>query len=234
MFPAMKILTLFVLPGLLLGGAGCMHWQTDQFPAPSWNPTGYASPMITKKDAVYAHPGKQNLRIGRAGLMIFRTYPDFAEVGPAFTEIFHRELLAKRTFSEVVLIPETYTTKDEALRLAKRHQVNVILCGELPYYLDGGTVGTSGLQVDLKVMEAGSGRLLFLPCRRRHGLACSTRGTRPGHRSARALPGWRSGPGRQPQGSGRLCAPGRPQRIRHRREHAARTGARGRRALSVV
>jgi hypothetical protein len=161
MVPGMKALTLFVLTGLLLSGAGCMHWQTDHFPAPSWNPTGYASPMITKKDAVYTHPGKQNLRTGRAGLMICRTYPDFAEVGPAFTEIFHRELLAKRTFSEVVLIPETYTTKDEALRLAKRHHVHVILCGEVPYYLDGATVGTSGLQVDLKVLEAGSGRLLW-------------------------------------------------------------------------
>jgi len=36
-----------------------------------------------------------------------------------------------------------------------------MLLGEIPYYLDGGTVGTSGLQVDLKVMEAVSGRLLW-------------------------------------------------------------------------
>jgi hypothetical protein len=36
-----------------------------------------------------------------------------------------------------------------------------MLLVEVPYYLDGGTVGTSGLQVDLKVMEAGSGHLLW-------------------------------------------------------------------------
>jgi hypothetical protein len=61
----------------------------------------------------------------------------------------------------VVLIPETYSTKEEALRQAKRYKVDVMLLGEVPYYLDGGTVGNSGLQVDLKVMEAGSGRLLW-------------------------------------------------------------------------
>jgi len=120
-----------------------------------------ATPRITKQDQVFTHPGGQNLRLSRAGLLNFRTVPDFAEVGPAFTQIFYRELLAKRAFAEVVLIPETYTTKEEALRLAKRHQADVLLLGEVPYYLDGGTVGTSGLQVDLKVIEAGSGRLLW-------------------------------------------------------------------------
>jgi len=161
MVPATKALMLFILLGLLLCATGCRHWQTDQFSAPSWNPTGFASPMITKNDRVFAHPGKENLRAGRAGLMIFRTHPEFPEVGPAFTEIFHRELLAKRTFTDVVLIPVVYTTKDEALRQAKRHQANIMLLGEIPYYLDGATVGTSGLQVDLKIMEAGSGRLLW-------------------------------------------------------------------------
>jgi hypothetical protein len=161
MSPVLKTLGICSLVGLLMGVAGCGHWQYDQFPAPSWNPTGLATPRIDKRDRVFTHPGTQNLRSGRAGLMEFRTVPDFAEVGPAFTQIFYRELLAKRTFSEIVLIPETYTTKEEALRLAKRYQVNVVLLGEIPYYLDGGTVGTSGLQVDFKVMEAGSGRLLW-------------------------------------------------------------------------
>ena len=144
-----------------MGVAGCGHWQYDQFPAPSWNPTGLATPRIDKRDRVYTHPGAQNLRAGRAGLMEFRTVPDFANVGPAFTQIFYRELLAKRAFSDVVLIPEHYSTKEAALRQAKRYKVDVILLGEIPYYLDGGTVGNSGLQVDLKVMEAGSGRLLW-------------------------------------------------------------------------
>jgi hypothetical protein len=157
----LKALGICSLAGFLMGVAGCGHWQYDQFPAPSWNPTGLATPRIDQRDQTYTHPGLQNLRAGRAGLMEFRTVPDFANVGPAFTQIFYRELLAKRAFADVVLIPEPYSTREEALRQAKRYKVDVILLGEIPYYLDGGTVGNSGLQVDLKVMEAGSGRLLW-------------------------------------------------------------------------
>jgi hypothetical protein len=161
MGPVLKTLGICSMVGLLMGVAGCGHWQYDQFPAPSWNPTGLATPYINKRDRIYTHPGTQNLRAGRVGLLEFRAVPDFPEVGPAFTQIFYRELLAKRPFAEVVLIPEPYSTKEAALLLAKRYQVDVLLLGEIPYYLDGGTVGTSGLQVDLKVMEAGSGRLLW-------------------------------------------------------------------------
>jgi hypothetical protein len=157
----LKTLGICSFVGFLMGVAGCGHWQYDQFPAPSWNPTGLATPRIDKRDRVYTHPGSQNIRTGRAGLMEFRTVPDFANVGPAFTQIFYRELLAKRAFVDVVLIPVPNSTKEEALRQAKRYKVDVMLLGEIPYYLDGGTVGNSGLQVDLKVIEAGSGRLLW-------------------------------------------------------------------------
>jgi hypothetical protein len=161
MSPVCKALGICAALGLLMGVAGCGHWQHDLFPAPSWNPTGLATPRIDKRDRVFTHPGYQNLRAGRAGLLEFRTVPDFAEVGPAFTQIFYQELLAKKTFADVVLIPEPYSTKESALRLAKKYQVDVLLLGEVPYYLDGGTVGNSGLQVDLKVVEARSGRLLW-------------------------------------------------------------------------
>lgn len=160
MAPVSKALKL-LLSVFLATAMGCQHWQADQFPAPSWNPTGYASPLMTKQNQVYTHPNTHNLRMSRAGLLNFRTVPDFAEVGPAFTQIFCRELMAKKAFAEVVPIPETYTTKEEALRLAKRYKADVMLLGEVPYYLDGGTVGASGLQVDLKVMEAETGRLLW-------------------------------------------------------------------------
>jgi hypothetical protein len=141
MNPLWHALRILALIGILLGVAACGHWQYDQFPAPSWNPTGLATPRIDKRDRVYTHPGAQNLRTGRAGLMEFRTVPDFANVGPAFTQIFYRELLAKRAFVDVVLIPEPYSTREEAMRQAKRYKVDVMLLGEIPYYLDGGTVG---------------------------------------------------------------------------------------------
>ncbi len=161
MSPVIKALGILLLIGGLMGGPGCGHWQYDQFPAPSWNPKGLATPKITSQDRIFIHPGNANLRISRAGLLIFRTFPDFPEVGPAFTQLFYRELLATRAFAEVVLIPETYTTQEEARRLARHHRVDLMVLGEVPYYLDGGTVGNSGIQVDLKVIEAGNGRVLW-------------------------------------------------------------------------
>jgi hypothetical protein len=161
MGPTLKTLGILLLLGSLIGGVGCTHWQYDQFPAPSWNPPGLATPRIDNRNEIFVHPGTLNLRLSRVGLLIFRAVPDFPEVGPAFTQIFYRELLAKRPFAEVVLIPEPYTTQEEALRLAKRYQLDLMVLGEVPYFLNGGTVGNSGLQVDLKVLEAGNGRLLW-------------------------------------------------------------------------
>ena len=161
MRPLLKALVIILFIGSLMGGAGCGYWQYDQFPAPSYNPPGLATPRIDCQGQVFVHPGTLNLRVSRVGLPTFRAAPDFTEVGPAFTQIFYRELLAKRPFAEIILIPETYTTKEEALRLARRHQVDLMVLGEVPYFLDGGTVGNSGLQVDLKVIEAGNGRLLW-------------------------------------------------------------------------
>ena len=161
MSSAVKTLGILWLMGILVGGLGCGHWQYDQEPAPSWNPTGLATPRIITANNIFVHPNTANLRINRAGLLIFRTAPDFAEVGPAFTRIFHRELQAKRAFAEVVYIPEIYGTKEEAMSVAKNHNLDLLVLGEVPYYLDGGTVANSGLQVDLKVIDAKSGQLLW-------------------------------------------------------------------------
>lgn len=161
MRPAMKALGILFLISSLMGVSGCGHWQYDQFPAPSWNPTGLASPRILGKDRIYTYPGKGNLQRGRAGVLIFRTTPEFPEGGAAIAEIFYRELLARRVFVEVVFIPERFTTKEDALAVAQYHHLDLMVLGEVPYYLDGGTVGNSGLQVDLKVLDARTGRIVW-------------------------------------------------------------------------
>jgi hypothetical protein len=117
----------------LMAGWGCSHFQVDTFPAPSWNPTPLANPIVTSKEQIYVHPGAQSLRLSRIGLLTMRCPADVPEVGPVFTQIFYRELLAKRPFQEVVLISETYSLMDEALKLAKRHRLDLLLLGEVPY-----------------------------------------------------------------------------------------------------
>lgn len=161
MSPAIKILGILFLLGSLMGGPGCGHYQYDQFPAPSWNPKGLASPRIISENRIYAHPGTVSLQKSRAGVLIFRTSPEFPEGGSVLAEIFYRELLAKGPFADLVFIPEIFTTKENALAVARTHNLDLLVLGEIPYYLDGGTVGTSGLQVDLKVLDARDGRVLW-------------------------------------------------------------------------
>jgi len=60
-----------------------------------------------------------------------------------------------------VFIPEIFTTKEDALALAQNYHLDLVVLGEVPYYLDGGTVGISGLQVDLKVLDARDGRMVW-------------------------------------------------------------------------
>jgi|UniRef100_A0A7C5EL18 hypothetical protein len=150
------------LPGaILIGLLGCSHFQVDTFPAPSWNPPALAKPIIVKQERIFAHPGVENLRLSRVGVLYFRSPDHIPEVGPGITQLFYRELLARRPFQEVVLIPEPFTTEAEALKLARRHRLQLLVLGEVPYYLDGGTLGLSGLQLDLRVVEVDSGRLLW-------------------------------------------------------------------------
>ncbi|MGQ9688775.1 MAG: hypothetical protein ACUVXF_08335 [Desulfobaccales bacterium] len=147
--------------GILWVLPGCGHWQHDLFPAPSWKPKGLATPLIINQDRVFVYPRDESLRHKRAGLLIFRTDNVVADLAPAVTLIFYQELLANRVFAELVYIPETYTKMLNTLPLAKQYKVDVLVLGEVPYYLDGGTVGTSAIQVDLKVVEAESKRLLW-------------------------------------------------------------------------
>lgn len=154
------------LGGIFLGAFlavfyGCGHFQVDTFPAPSYNPPFLAKPLITQEERIYAHPGVENLRLARVGVLYFRVPSNIPEVGHGVTQIFYRELLARRPFQEIVLLPEPYATEEEALKLARRQRLQLLVLGEVPYYLDGGTLGTSGLQMDLKVLEVDTGRLLW-------------------------------------------------------------------------
>lgn len=158
---AKTLVGILALIGCLTTGWGCSHCQIDTFPAPSWNPPLLSSPKIANQEQIFVHPGVQNLRQARVGLFAFRCSPVTPEASPALTRIFYRELLLRRPFLEVVLLDVPYSTVEEGLRLAQRHRLDVLVAGEVPYYLDGGTIGTSGLQVDLKVMDGRDGQILW-------------------------------------------------------------------------
>ncbi len=145
--------------------AGCSSlpehgFQTDTFPAPSWNPDILAQPTIDNRQRVVVQPTSP-LYSYRAGLLPVRTAPQLPELGEALTRIFHRALLEKRAFLEVTLIQEPCASLADAVRLGQRHKIDAVILAEAPYFLDGGGLGKSGLQVDLKVVEVRTGRLLW-------------------------------------------------------------------------
>lgn len=165
----LSIIWLFSLAGGWLGCGsvgpyavpGTTSWQTTQFPAPSWNPPYLAEPTLDQRRTILVQPPTDSYRGKRAGILLFRHPPHLPDVSHPLTQVFYQKLLERRPFQEVVFIPQAYGSVNEALELARRRQVDLLILGESPYFLDGGTVGTASLQVDLRVLEVQTGQLLW-------------------------------------------------------------------------
>lgn len=164
MLRIMRVKKIFPCLVILASMLGCAHapdfWQTDTFPAPSWNPPSLANPIIADQEKVYVKPPVPQYT-ARAGVLLFRSPPQLPEVSHAVTQIFYRRLLEKRPFLEVMMIPESFGSLQDAVVQGRAHNVDLVVLGEVPYFLDGGGMGRSGLQVDLKVVEVKTGRLLW-------------------------------------------------------------------------
>jgi hypothetical protein len=146
-------LSLALPAGLALLSAGCESYQHKPVLA---DPVIKAGPAET-----YVKPQYQNYRAYRLAIMPFRVPTTVPDVGYPLTELFHRQLLANKTFREAIRISEYHNTMAEAQHLAKSKGAEVFLLGEVPYYLDSGTTGKSGLQVDLRVVETATGRTIW-------------------------------------------------------------------------
>lgn len=151
---------------LAVAGAACAHlpggdwWQADTFPAPSLNPPPLANPILADREKVYVRSPVPQYT-ARAGLLYFRGPTPSLEAGEALARIFYRQFQEKRPFLEILLIPEPFSSVSEAVRQGRAHKVEAVVLGEVPYFLDSGGLGKTGLQVDLKVVEVKTGRLLW-------------------------------------------------------------------------
>lgn len=150
-------LVLGILVGILAGLEGCannyLYWES----APNLtDPKIQAGPPET-----FIKPGYNTLRVDRIAVLPFRVPAQVTDVGYPITEVFHRQLLEIRPFQEVVRVSEYFNTLAEAQRLAKAQGADLFLMGEVPYFLDSGTTGKSGLQVDLRIVETRSGRTVW-------------------------------------------------------------------------
>jgi len=150
-------LVLGILAGILAGLGGCannyLYWEN----APSLtDPKIQAGPPET-----FIQPSYNASRVNSIAVLPFRVPAQVTDVGYPITEVFHRKLLEIRPFLGVVRVSEYYNTLAEAQALAKAKKAELFVVGEVPYFLDSGTTGKSGLQVDLRIVETSSGRTIW-------------------------------------------------------------------------
>jgi len=150
-------LALGILAGILAGLGGCANNYLIWENAPNLtDPKIQAGPP-----EAFVRSGNTQLRIDSIAVLPFRVPAVVTDVSYPITEVFHRRLLEIRPFMGVVRVSEYYNTLAEAQRLAKAQGAELFLVGEVPYFLDSGTTGKSGLQVDLKIVETRSGRTVW-------------------------------------------------------------------------
>ncbi|OPX20392.1 MAG: hypothetical protein BZ151_04070 [Desulfobacca sp. 4484_104] len=118
-------------------------------------PLVYAAPT-----QVFLNPPTRLLLTSRTGLFYFTTPDNVPNVSLPLTEIFYQQFLKKQAFYDLRLIPQTYSTLEEALRIGRLKGYDLILLGQVPYFLDSGTISKSGLQIDLRIIEVKSGTVI--------------------------------------------------------------------------
>ncbi len=152
---------MFFLSGLMVWLAHCGPYQYDQFPAPSLNPPWLANPRIDGLQETVVPPVLRDFRHYRLGVLEFHCPHHIPEVSYPVTRVFYRNLLERNLFREIVRIPVTYYDLEHALRVSREYRVDLLLLGEVPYFLDSGTAGKSGVQVELKLVEVDTKRTLW-------------------------------------------------------------------------
>jgi hypothetical protein len=146
-------LALAILVAFLAGAAGCA--------SPVYVPSLSDPKIRVGPQEAFVKSDDMRYRRFRIAVLPFRVPDQVTDVSYPITEVFHRQLLEKRPFLGVVRVSEYYNSLAQAQRLAKAQGAELFLMGEVPYFLDSGTMGRSGLQVDLRVVETNSGRTVW-------------------------------------------------------------------------
>jgi hypothetical protein len=139
---------------LILGMASLAGCETMN-KADLSQPKIYVEPL-----QAYVEPGYNRFQNNRLAIFPFQCPPHVPEVTYRVTEIFYRQLLKNWAFVDIVKLQPIDSIHD-AIHLAKRERAELLMMGQIPYFLDSGTMGKSGLQVDLKVIEVSTGRTIW-------------------------------------------------------------------------
>ncbi|MEW6659336.1 MAG: hypothetical protein AB1424_11820 [Thermodesulfobacteriota bacterium] len=144
------LLGLGVCAGIMAGTAGCETvWDHEPYLSQPKIKAGPQEAFVRTEDT--------RMRRYRIAVLPFRVPAVVTDVSYPITEVFHRQLLEKRPFLGVVRVHKYYNSLAEAQELAKAQGADLFLMGEVPYFIDSGTTGRSGVQVDLRVVETKTG-----------------------------------------------------------------------------
>ncbi len=146
-------LALGIWAGVLTGAAGCA--------SPVYIPSLSDPKIKAGPQEAFLKTDDMSYRRFRIAILPFRVPAQVTDVSYSITEVFHRQLLQKRPFLAVVRVHEYYNSLAQAQRLAKVQGAELMVMGEVPYFIDSGTMGRSGVQVDLRVVEVNTGRTLW-------------------------------------------------------------------------
>ncbi|RJR45987.1 MAG: hypothetical protein C4567_02735 [Deltaproteobacteria bacterium] len=146
-------LTWVVLAGLLTGTVGCGSWQHAPYLTDPKIQAGPPENFVTTSDYTMARK--------RIAILPFRVPAQVTDVSYSITEVFYRQLLEQRPFLTVARVYDNYNTVAEAQKLAKAQGADFFMMGEVPYFLDSGATGRSGIQIDLKIVETATGFTLW-------------------------------------------------------------------------
>jgi len=140
--------------GILAGTAGCeTMWDHEPVLSQPKIKAGPQEAFLKSED--------MSLRRYRLAILPFRVPAQVTDVSYSITEVFHRQLLQKRPFLGVVRVSQYYNSLAEAQRLAKAQGAELMLVGEVPYFIDSGNQGRSGVQVDMRVVEVNTGQTVW-------------------------------------------------------------------------
>lgn len=115
-------------------------------------------PPITSYDPrVYIHPASADLSQASIAVLPFQIPSDINTVrGREIAALFQQTLLEQQVFHKVKLAPDRYGTVEEAMEIARREQVDLVLAGEVNQIISGSRLGGGRLNLSLRIIDLNS------------------------------------------------------------------------------
>lgn len=146
--PPARILLLLLVAGMPTGCASTFRTEA-------------ARPVDCASVNIFARAESRCFGFATIGILPFKT-PFYADpVARDLAAIYQQELMASGVFRQVVMIPHKVADENEALWWGRHEQCSLIMLAEVVYLLDGSGVLSNRLDINVKILDARSGQLLW-------------------------------------------------------------------------